>query len=426
MTKYPHWNREKERRALQEMAQSFLRQFPEVCERHGWDSEGVARKNVGHNNPLAALFANSIRPDPLTIPPRGNLYLNHYLRGTVSMTAAPGGAGKTTLSVIEAVVLATGRPLLGEAPAERVRVLLWNGEETLDELNRKVEGVCQHYGIPREELNGWLFVASGFDVPLRFGHVKKGAAAVDDKMMEQFFAGLAENKIDVAIADPLISTHELDENNNSHMDMLIKKGFGRGANGLKCSIELPSHVRKGQNGQTELSVEDIRGGSAITNAVRSARLLNTMTNGEATKLGIDPIFRRLYFRIENAKSNYAGPREASWLRLVPVELPTGDKVVVPEVWVPENKLEGITTADILWARGEVVQNEYRKDARAADWFGYALAKRLDLNVHNERDRRKVMAIIMRWLETGILSTETRQDRARRPREYLVPGRAPVP
>jgi AAA domain len=54
--------------------------------------------------------------EPRTIPPRQWLHAGHYIRGFVSATVAPGGLGKTSLQLVEAIGMAAGRDLLdGEA-----------------------------------------------------------------------------------------------------------------------------------------------------------------------------------------------------------------------------------------------------------------------------------------------------------------------
>src|SRR6516165_11568018 len=60
--------------------------------------------------------------DVASLPRRCWLLDQHYMRGVVSITAGMGGRGKSSNSLVEAIVLATSRPLLGEAPGERCRV----------------------------------------------------------------------------------------------------------------------------------------------------------------------------------------------------------------------------------------------------------------------------------------------------------------
>ena len=103
--------------------------------------------------------------DPATLPPREWLYGRHYQRRTVGGTVAPGGVGKTTLCMVECVAMATVLNLLGEQPTERLRVWFHNGEDNIDELNRRLAAICQHFDIPMEELRGWWFMTSGNEVP---------------------------------------------------------------------------------------------------------------------------------------------------------------------------------------------------------------------------------------------------------------------
>src|ERR1700745_4181057 len=50
--------------------------------------------------------------DPSTIPPRRWLYGKHYIRKFLSTTVAPGGAGKSSLVLVEALSMVTTRRLL--------------------------------------------------------------------------------------------------------------------------------------------------------------------------------------------------------------------------------------------------------------------------------------------------------------------------
>ena len=85
------------------------------------------------------------------IPPREWLYGRHYIRHFVSTTIAPGGVGKSALAITEALAMATGRPLLGVQPLKRLRVAYWNGEDPLEETERRVVAaiICSADQSPR-------------------------------------------------------------------------------------------------------------------------------------------------------------------------------------------------------------------------------------------------------------------------------------
>jgi hypothetical protein len=59
--------------------------------------------------------------EPETIARLDCLFGDHYWRGEVVSTVAPGGVGKSLLSIVEALAMITGRPLLGEATRGALR-----------------------------------------------------------------------------------------------------------------------------------------------------------------------------------------------------------------------------------------------------------------------------------------------------------------
>jgi len=94
---------------------------------------------------LPSIRATPFKPrDPATIPPRRWIYGKHYIRQFLTETVAPGAYGKSTLAMTEALAIVTGRPLLGITPDERTRVWYWNGEDPLEELERRLAAAYQH------------------------------------------------------------------------------------------------------------------------------------------------------------------------------------------------------------------------------------------------------------------------------------------
>jgi RecA-family ATPase len=278
----------------------------------------------------------SIRPfvpfDLATLPPRQWLYGRHYQRRTVSATIAPGGFGKTTLGMVEAVAMATCRNLLNEQPEARLRVWLHNGEDNLDELNRRLGAICAHYGIPQNELENWFFMTSGNEVPLRVAN-GYNELRLDRPLIQCINDEIANNAIDIALLDPLITLHGVSEQDNSKMDTVIRI-FAGIADAQDCAIGLAHHTRKQSPGATgaDYGVDDMRGASAIRDAVRAARMLNQMSAKDAHDAGIADHERAFYFRVDRAKGNNAPPTKAVWRKFLNVVLPNGDDVGVVVPW----------------------------------------------------------------------------------------------
>jgi hypothetical protein len=269
--------------------------------------------------------------DAAQLPPREWIYGKHYQRGVISGTVAPGGSGKTSLCMVEAIAMATCRNLLGEQPVERVRVWYHNAEDTQDEVNRRVVAICQHYKIPQQELVGWFIATSCEKFNLR---VAKG---INELKIEEATVDAVADKIhtlciDVTIIDPLINVHEVTEDHNTKM-AAVAGLFRSIAQGENCAIEFEQHTRKMPAGVTGDYVgADARGASAWRDALRSQRVINIMAKDEAARNAIPEHERSLYFHVDVGKANNARPRAAPWRRIVSVELANGDNIGVVEPW----------------------------------------------------------------------------------------------
>jgi hypothetical protein len=301
----------------------------------GSESTKDEKKN---EKPNAPFILRPFEPfDVVKLPQREFLFGKHYQRRTVSGTVAPGGTEKSSLVMVEAIVgKAAGRgDLLGEEVKERRRVWYHNGEDNMIELQRRVAGICQHYNIPQDELIGWFFMTSGTDVPLRVAEGWNGVRIqFDHRLIKCVSEVIGDNRIDAADFDPLVTLHGVSESNPGQMDQVIRI-FTRIADVQNCAIDLSHHTRKLLAGATaeDYTVDDMRGAKAISDAMRSVRLLNIMNPKDAEAAGIDDLERSNYFRIDRAKANYSAPsKKATWRQFQNVDLPNGDNVGVVVPW----------------------------------------------------------------------------------------------
>jgi hypothetical protein len=237
---------------------------------------------------------------------------------------------------------------------------------------------------------------------------------------------IERNGVDVFMLDPWVSFHAVNESGNMDMDLVIKEGLGGIATKTNSAGELFHHPGKPKPGQAETSVEDGRGASAILWAVRSARVLNFMTPDEASKLGISEDSRRRHVRIANGKANMAPVGSAKWMRLEVQNLPNGDEVACSSPWSPPNPFDGVTTEQMELARQLAQTGAYREDPRSPQWFGYAVAPHLNIDVSDGADNKpgdvaRLKAIIKTWCKNKVLATVMRKDERRRDKTFIVAG-----
>jgi len=318
----------------------------------GWHVRSYDLKEVHDAPPLAPDAPNGdapkvdapfiLRPfkrvDPFKIPPREFLYGKHYQRRVVSCTAAPGGTGKSSLVLVESVAMAIGRDLLDEGSPlqERRRVWYHNGEDNMAELERRIVAICQHYNIPQEELEGQLFVTSGNEVPLRVAESwNQVKLSINHRLVKCITEQIGDNKIDVASLDPLVTLHNAREADPGQMDGVLRI-FGGIADTQSCALDLSHHTRKLGPGAAseEITIDDVRGAKAISDAARMVRLLNYMSARDAEAAGLMEVERTGYFRIDRGKGNYSAPSKvAVWRQFQNVDLPNGDSVGVVVPWL---------------------------------------------------------------------------------------------
>jgi hypothetical protein len=355
--------------------------------------------------------------DPRSIPRRQWLYGRHLIRGFVSVTIAPGGVGKSSLTITQSLAMVSGKDLLGIAPANKLRVWIWNGEDPSDELLRRVTAACVHYELDASDVDG-LFLDSGRQMPMVLAEQTRNGTEVAQSVIDAIVRTAQDNRIDCIIIDPFVATHRVNENDNTAMDLVVK-AWGQIAERTNAGIELIHHSRKMHGGDT--GVEDARGASALIAAARSAVVLNSMKAQEATKAGLESY--RGYFRVDSGKANLAPPSDqASWFQLKSVRLHNGDDVAVVVPWSWPNPLETVSVADLRAAQHAVASGgPWRENCQAKEWVGKPIAEALKLDLENPVQKARIKSLLKIWTATGMFVVVNGVDSKRNPRSFVEVG-----
>jgi len=355
--------------------------------------------------------------DPAKLPKRQWLYGAHRLRQFVSVTFAPGGMGKSSLLLAEALAQATGCHLLGEHVHERCNVWIWNGEDPIDEIHRRVAAACIAHRIERHEIEGRLFVDSGRDMPMIVVRKVRDDLFVAEPVVEAVMDQIDRNKIDTLIIDPFVLSHSVPENDNNAIDRVARQ-WARIADTCNCSIELVHHVRKAAQGQSEHTVEDGRGAVALLAAARSARVLNRMTKQEGEAAGVEN--HRQFFRIDNGKANLAPPADKTrWHQIESIELPNGDNVGAVMPWKWPDPLADMTVGNLLDVQKAIDGKNYRRSPQSPEWIGNTIATILDLDA--EVDRKRITTMVNVWIKSGALKEAKITDKRNNVRPVIEGG-----
>lgn len=354
------------------------------------------------------------------IPRRASLFAFHLFRKFVSITVGAGGGGKSTHAIVEALSMVSGLPLLGPTPSEPLSVWYVNLEDPLDEIERRFVAAAKHHGIDLNTVRGKLFVDSGRDQEFVVLKPDGKGTKVVEPVVKSMINEMIANQIDVLIVDPFISTHEVEENDNSKIQQVAKQ-FVRIAHEANAAVELVHHVSKGSgDGKGEVTADSARGASALKDKARSARTINGMTVEEAKKAGIDANERFSYFRVNSGKANLAKRTgHSEWRRLVSVDLgngtkwTAGDNVGVVEKWewpAETSAAEEIAPDQLDEIRRRIAAGCYAENFQSDDWAGSVFADVLGLDNKDADDRRKIARMMAAAVKKGHFVVKRQYDR----------------
>lgn len=373
--------------------------------------------------------------DPASIPLRPWLYGTVYCREIITVTAGPGGYGKSSLALVEAVAMASGRSLLGIQVTEPRRVWYVNLEDDRDELDRRIMAICLHFGITEEDLSGRLFIDSASECEgMIFVTETSEGVRVAEPVVSDVVAEMEANSIDLLTVDPFVSAHEVDENSNTRIN-IVKNTFAGIARRTSAAVGLVHHVRKGASAGGSYSVEDSRGAKALVDGARVARVLNGMSVQEGESYGVEN--PRTFFYMTTGKANFAPASERrEWYRIVSVSLGNGapspgfsghldlsDHIGVVTTWEPPDPMKDTTVAHLRGVQAAVRAGTWRQNHQAADWVGIPVARVLGCDLNKPSDKKRVMGNIKVWLKSGALVVVDGKDAKGRSRPLIEVGQA---
>ena len=420
-------------RGLEEAAQSWAereQRSDNVRAYRGADGYAAAEEGGEDADPEPA---GAIQATPYTwidaakIPPRDVLYGRHVFRKFLSATVAPGGLGKSSLVIVDALACVVGRDLIGDRPQRPLKVWLWNGEDPLEELQRRIAAACLHYQIGPDDLAGRLFVDSGRDTEIVVVREDRDGFKIAEPVVSALVEQVRSKGIDVLVIDPFVACHAVNENDNTKIEAVVKQWM-RVAEEGGCGIELVHHVRKPSGGASETTVDDARGAGALLAKVRSARVLNAMTTAEAADIGIEVKDRFSFFRVDNGKANLM-PRggDAQWRRMVGVPLGNRvdtqeDNVGVATAWEKPGVFDGFKEQHLHQVRAAVAGGEWRYDVQCSNWVGHAIAGALGLDSDSPADRSRIKSMLKVWIKNSELEVVDGLDQARKMKRFVIVGR----
>lgn len=312
---------------------------------------GRAKWNIP--NPEHALTQSALAPfvlrpigrlDPAQRPPRDWLVRHRMMRKHTTVTAAAPGVGKSTLTIEEAVSLASGRDFLGFGIGRPHKVAVINNEETRDELERRIEVTCVHFGVPFESIAETFFLHSGIDAEKFVVAVRgKDDTVIVQPRVAELTQFVAETGIDLVVIDPFVQAHRIPEKENDEIEQVMIALRDIAARG-NAAVHVVHHTRKPPAGTAHQAgdIFAVRGGGAIVGDAHFVFTLADMGRDDAESLGIAEADRKRFVRLDDAKGKLAPPSGAQWFERLGVCMPYGLLGEEVGVLVPKQFDDGAT------------------------------------------------------------------------------------
>jgi hypothetical protein len=264
------------------------------------------------------------------IPHRQWIYGTYLVRGEITVVGAPGGIGKTALITGMAIEIAAGKELMEESIwGTGLKVLLINGEDGTVEIDRRMWAFARAHVIGGQTLD--RLYAVGADDPrvqgLSFLRTERNVSSLDIEGFKALKSALDVIRPDVLMLDPLVAFCGGGNMNDNAAMSLVMRGLKSLAVEFNCAVLIVHHTKKGGE---QGDAEAVSGAAAIVNLARRAIMPVPMTKEEAPSFGVLPSERFRFFKLVDAKSNFA-PRSADspWYALHSIELPNAEPPIYP-------------------------------------------------------------------------------------------------
>ena len=245
--------------------------------------------------------------DPAKLPKRKLIHGLDYIAGTISMTVAAGGVGKSTAIIYEACRIANNDH----------NVMLLMLEDEPNEVKRRVKACVMHHSLDEGKVGANLIILSQ--------EVRLTIAAVEDRQVVAVDADKLRDAIksfgtQVLIVDPFVQTHQMNENDNQQINFVADL-FRSIAKECQIAVMLVHHTRKGA--EFGARGENARGASALKDAARNVRELRLPTTTDIKELNIEPTKANELIIVDHTKANYTRLADLRYLRKVIVEVKCG-------------------------------------------------------------------------------------------------------
>lgn len=254
------------------------------------------------------------------------------LRGEVTALIAPGGIGKSQLTLTKAILFALGAPdlwgLKNYYGGRRVKSVIYNAEDSRNEMSARVYATCAQMNVDPVDVAPYLTLISGKEIRLKLVQQSNGKPELVRETVQRLIDYASDPDCMLLGLDPLIALHDMEEGLATGMRYVMET-LVLIAERADTAVELAVHTPKPGNQGASFYVGNAEAGRGSVTIRDTARVVLTLAppkESDVEENNIPHDERHRLLRLDDAKMNYDLMGSSPvWLRKHTVSLWTGDK-----------------------------------------------------------------------------------------------------
>jgi len=245
-------------------------------------------------------------------------FVEEYLYADVANLSAPGGTGKTTLVLYEAICIALERPVHGMKVMKPGWTLIITAEDQRERLVARLREIMNSMDLTNDERKVVMRSVLPWDIT---GEQRKLIVAMDGNLVlttlaDDIVTAYQQDPPVQIVFDPLVSFGVSESMVNDNEQAIIT-ACRRIVKGLDCCVRLIAHTGKANAREKTLDQYSSRGGSALSDGSRMVAVLQTWQAGDGMQppAGCTPSEESSITILARPKLSYARPNLPNlWIR----------------------------------------------------------------------------------------------------------------
>ncbi|EJC63255.1 hypothetical protein QWA_06590 [Alcaligenes faecalis subsp. faecalis NCIB 8687] len=204
--------------------------------------------------------------------------VEHWFYEDVGVFVAPGGTGKTTLILFQAVHIVLGMELFGHAVLNPGPVLILTAEDSRESLVARLRFICSQLYLSDDDIakvRSEVIITDVSGKGFKLTTVERDTV-VPSRMVERLIKSASELHPALVVIDPAVSFGVGESRVNDAEQGLVDAGR-RLRNELQCAVIYVHHTGKANGREKTLDQYSGRGGSAFADGSRMVHVLQSAT-----------------------------------------------------------------------------------------------------------------------------------------------------